>query len=378
MAPMTAKLFLCFALACECGSVHLSPAATTLATDFGSKGRAMAEELQKALPASAGQAKPFEPAVDNPKAGGKDKESRSELLAAASLFNAASSQNTEEQQAAEDALRDAMSSPSQLGAPDRSVQENEASACLPDFTKCPNGWSNDGVLCVAGDAYSGACAGKADLSDMTVEQKTAFASYCSVDFPCQGGCEQDFRHTCPSLWREVGPNACHAPLQYEGACPARLDVTSMSDEDRYTWSARCAARWPCVAPQQRVYDYAAACPVGWYRSGDDCIAPLTYERCSGRMSFSNMSPAAKEDWASNCGVKFPCKGDRGACDKSYFGSCPAGWYAFDGGKNCAAPSNYAGACEPVLRGLLEKTLEEKVALEAKCSIQWPCAGEATL
>ena len=32
---------------------------------------------------------------------------------------------------------------------------------------------------------TGACAGKADLSDMTVEQKTAFASYCSVDFPCQ-------------------------------------------------------------------------------------------------------------------------------------------------------------------------------------------------
>ena len=34
--------------------------------------------------------------------------------AAASLFNAASSENTDEQQAAEDALREAMSSPSQV------------------------------------------------------------------------------------------------------------------------------------------------------------------------------------------------------------------------------------------------------------------------
>ncbi len=65
--------------------------------------------------------------------------------------------------------------------------------------------ASQGVLCVAGAAYSGCaavaacvshqggiaygvlgqCAVEADLSEMSVEQKLAFASFCSVAFPCQ-------------------------------------------------------------------------------------------------------------------------------------------------------------------------------------------------
>ena len=115
--------------------------------------------------------------------------------AATSLFNAASSDNTAEQQAAEDALREAMlSTPSrvccaplcsyracaglaryifQIGAPDRTVQDNMPLPCLPDFTRCPKAWEKDGsifahfqrvltaavvlagVLCVATESYTG-------------------------------------------------------------------------------------------------------------------------------------------------------------------------------------------------------------------------------
>ena len=123
--------------------------------------------------------------MDQPRENDKEKEARGELLvvfchhqhvcgaspfsfafsfqAAASLFNAASSDSTEEQQAAEDALREAMSSPSRvrenmsaelhccivhvvckIGRPDRSTQSSGPAACLPDLSKCPEGWSTKG------------------------------------------------------------------------------------------------------------------------------------------------------------------------------------------------------------------------------------------
>merc|ERR1711865_685204 len=123
-----------------------------------------------------------------------------------------------------------------------------------------------------------------------------------------------------------------------------------------------------------VHDYAAACPFGWYRSDDECIAPLMYSECSGRKSFVMMTPAAKQEWATNCRVQFPCRG-RDSCDKSYSTPCPADWYAFNGGMSCAAPSNYGGACMLVLHGLLHASVEEKLALEGKCQFHWPCVGE---
>jgi len=269
---------------------------------------------------------------------------------------------------------------------------------------------------------------------MSIEQKLAYASACSVVFPCQEECAQDFRQHCPSLWREVGDGVCSAPLQYEGGCSRRVAVAEMSESDKHTWSIRCGARWPCRAANKRnyedvcpsgwtlqsgkvcaadpkyngpcehkaymsgataadkkafetachvewparhgacVHDYAAACPFGWHHDGDECIAPLTYEACSNRKSFSTMTPAAKEDWAKNCKVEFPCQ-DRDACDKTHAAPCPADWYTFNGGMSCAAPSDYAGACAPVLHGLTDKSAEDKAALEAKCAIRWPCAGE---
>jgi len=441
---MSDNLLLSVVLACNLGysfagfvfsPVGLQPAANHAATtNLKSKGHAMAEELDKALPVSSGPTKQLEAAIDQDRTGEKDDESRAELLAATSLFNAASSESTVEQQAAEDALRVAMSSPSRIGTPDRSIQQNSPSACLPDFTKCPEEWNKNGMLCTAGDAYSGRCAAEADLSAMSVEQKLAFASFCSVQFPCQEDCSQDFRQVCPSLWREVADGVCSAPLQYEGACSSRLDAASMSDEDKHTWSLRCGARWPCAAawrhkyedicpegwslefgkvctappgydgpcehkaymsgasePDKKafeaacrvewavagnscVHDYAAACPFGWYRDEGECIAPLMYDTCTPRQSFTRMTPAAKEEWATNCKVEFPCRG-RDVCDKTYLSPCPADWYAFNGGLSCSAPSNYAGPCLPVLHGLLDATVEEKMAVEKKCNFLWPCIGE---
>lgn len=394
----------------------------------------MAAALLAVLPADSQQPpKQLEPSVRQDKENEKEKESRGELLAASSLFNAASSETSQEQQAAENALRQAMSTPTKVGSPDRGVTDYTSRACLPDFTKCPSGWAQRGVFCRANDSYSGRCAAEVDMSNMNVEQKLAFANFCEVAFPCQGECAQDFRHTCPSLWREVSAGICSAPLQYEGNCAMQLNTDGMSEDDKYTWSVRCGARWPCGARKQHVYedicpigwslqfgkvctapsdyqgpceptaylsgatvadkksfeatchaewremgndcihDFTAPCPFGWF--GESlCIAPSTYNVCGKSQAFSMMTPAAKEDWASTCKVKFPCR-DRETCEKAYSAPCPAHWYAFNAGLSCAAPSQYDGPCVPVLHGLLDLSVAEKTSLEGKCKFDWPCLGE---
>jgi len=443
---MAAQHLFLATLACEflCGlagfifsppHAHLSGASGKDGLSLTRKAHSMAEELLKELPGSGEQPQQLEPSMDQVKEDQTEKASRSELLAATSLFNAASSDNTAEQQAAEDALREAMlSTPSRIGAPDRTVQDNLPLPCLPDFTQCPRDWVKDGVLCVATESYTGPCAAEADLTEMSIEQKLAFASSCSAAFPCQEECIQDFQQACPSLWREVGASICNAPLEYEGSCSVRLDVASMSEEEKYTWSTRCGARWPCTSIKKRSYDdvcpvgwtlqfgrtctappsyngpcertahmsgasavnkkafeaschvqwpemggecthdYGAPCPFAWYQTADECVAPLTYGVCSRRKSFATMTPAAKEDWARNCKVEFPCQG-RELCTKAYSAPCPAEWFAFNGGMSCSAPSHYAGVCLPVLHGLLDITAAEKTSLEEKCQFHWPCAGE---
>jgi len=406
------------------------------AADAQAKGRALAEKLREELPSSSEAFKQLEPAVDPPRENEKEKETRGELLAAASLFNVASSENTEEQQAAEDALREAMASPSRIGQPDRSTHNEAPSACLPDFSKCPKGWNEGGALCIASGGYAGPCAAEQDLRGKSIEQKLAFANACSASFPCQEECTQDFQQACPSLWREIGNGLCSAPLQYEGQCAARVEIGSMSEKDKYAWSIRCGARWPCTSASKRSYDdvcpsgwslqlgkvctappiyngpcehkaylsdasladkkafeatcgvewaagsaagacihdYGALCPFGWYQHGLECLAPLTYSTCSKRKSFVGMTPAAREDWAHNCKVTWPCQ-SRHQCNKAYSAPCPAGWFAFNGGASCRAPSSYAGSCAAVLHGLTDLSADEKMAIETKCGVDFPCAGE---
>merc|ERR1712072_79612 len=105
-----------------------------------------------------------------------------------------------------------------------------------------------------------------------------------------------------------------------------------------------------------------------------CVAPLMYVTCGSRKSFSAMTPAAKEEWAQNCRVKFPCR-ERSACDKTYSAPCPADWYTLNGGMSCVAPVDYAGSCAPVLHGLLDLPRANKTTLEGKCQFDWPCLGE---
>ena len=136
---------------------------------------------------------------------------------------------------------------------------------------------------------------------------------------------------------------------------------------------QCHVEWPETSGEC-LHDYGIECPFGWYKSGHECLAPVSYDVCSKRKAFWDVSPAAKADWARNCKVQWPCR-ERNTCRKVYSAPCPADWYAFNGGKSCAAQSTYAGTCAPVLHGLLDLTLDEKAEMEAKCAFDWPCTGE---
>lgn len=343
--------------------------------DFRGIGRKMAEDLQKLLPRKVEASTLLEPGIDQPREDEKEKETRGELIATASIFNAAASgSSSEEQQAVEDALREAMmSSSSQLGVMDRHIENNMELACLPDFTKCPEGWTQDGVLCSAGTEYNGDCAVEADLSEMNAEQKLAFAAACSVKFPCQGLCEggQDFRQTCPSLWREIAGGICQAPREYVGTCSTRVNTAAMTAEEKYTWSVRCAARWPC-APQAR-HNYKDVCPKGWSLSaGQVCTAPSTYKGpCEHRAYMSSATASDKRAFEASCQVEW--EPIDGSCVHDYTATCPFGWHLDPSG--CVAPATY-DVCSPrkTFTGMAPAQKEDWAKM---CKVEFPCRNSSS-
>lgn len=399
----------------------------------------LSQQLKEVLPASRDQpATNFEPALDQPKESQEAGEAKDELLASATAFNSASSEDTQEQKAVEEAIGDALASEStQLGEANRGLDYLANKPCIPDFMQCPLGWVSKGVFCSATESYNGECEAEADLSTMNAEQKLAWASHCDVEFPCQEGClgGQDFDENCPSLWREVAPGVCSAPTGYEGGCSVRLDASLLTAEEKYVWSKKCAASWPCkphalhnyleICPsgwslqagqictasedykgpcEHTAYlsgatesdkkafeascavtwpsmgrackqNFAADCPFGWLQSSSGmCFAPAGYNTCGTQRSFADMGPAEREDWAQMCAVKFPCR-DRSSCEKAMDAVCPAGWYSSNAGQTCNAPLSYKGVCNPVLHGLSDLSHEEKHAIGTKCGFEWPCHGE---
>ena len=67
---------------------------------------------------------------------------------------------------------------------------------------------------------SGPCAAEADLSDMSVEQKLAYANFCSVSFPCQAFRSKTVsRVVCNAGIEFVGTEQEHCPQDFQQNCP---------------------------------------------------------------------------------------------------------------------------------------------------------------
>ena len=112
-------------------------------------------------------------------------------------------------------------------------------------------------------------------------------------------------HVVRRFWREVKVGVCHAPQFYDGSCPRVLDVRNMSDEAKGSWSTKCGTMWPCQddAALGCVRDYQSdACPVGWRRSGMDCVAPASYVGCHSIQQFDKFAPSDKREWEQSCGA----------------------------------------------------------------------------
>jgi CPW-WPC domain-containing protein len=82
-------------------------------------------------------------------------------------------------------LASAMSGTSTLGIPSMAMPAPAGLGCQKDLAACPVGWRAKGVLCYAGEDYSGPCVSIYDPSDMSQEEKLAFADQCKVAFQCQ-------------------------------------------------------------------------------------------------------------------------------------------------------------------------------------------------
>lgn len=289
------------------------------------------------------------------------------MIASKSFNAAASTGDTDEEKAIDSALASAMESPSKLGKPDRSLPHDMASDCTPDLTRCPSGWEQRGVLCYAGVDYSGACARQLDLSEMGTEQKLAVARHCQVQFLCQDNCAPDFRHSCPSLWRETSRGVCAAPANYDGDCNRIVQTLGMSEEQKLSFSTRCGVRWPCTPAES--HDYSDVCPSGWsLEFGQVCSAPEAYQGpCEHEAHMNDMSRAEKKTFEAKCNVKWPAAPT--ACLNDFSASCPFGWLEVTGGE-CRAPPTYTGCSKVQQFGHM--SLAEKQDWGSKCSVSWPC------
>ena len=123
-------------------------------------------------------------------------------------------------------MRAAMATPSHVGVPDRTLP-TPATACSPDYSSCPVGWSKRGNLCVdAGSVKAKGCAARYSFGLMTNAQRAAVARECQLEFPCQAECDVNFLVTCPVLWEErVAGSICAAPASYVGDCSKVINVT---------------------------------------------------------------------------------------------------------------------------------------------------------
>jgi len=115
-------------------------------------------------------------------------------------------------------------------------------ACVREVTGCPVSWSSGpSGECVPSSGYDGPCVAT-DVSSMSPAQLEEFAVACKAAWPCKA-CRTNFAG-CPSGWRAVG-RLCVAPGGYTGICSPVSDFDGASTIDKASWSATCAARWPC-------------------------------------------------------------------------------------------------------------------------------------
>lgn len=125
------------------------------------------------------------------------------------------------------------------------VRDTKARACPLGFIETSKGSG----LCISTDAeYVGPCGSIINI--LAFESPEAVTRQCAVTWPCQQ-CALD-PISCPAGWRRrrVDDALVCEPAEYVGPCAENqarreVDFTNMNSMQRYMWSQRCSASFPC-------------------------------------------------------------------------------------------------------------------------------------
>jgi len=193
----------------------------------------------------------------------------------------------------------------------QSVPKRDA-ICARDWSQpCPDGWEFVGSsACSAPTSYRGGCGILQNFGATNAQTKLNFASTCNAPWPCSGSDEcpqgRDYE-SCPVGWELVGGGFCKQSSADRPKCASLFNFGDMEILEKQGLAKDCELQWACRSSCKR--DYSAACPEGWQKKLNLCVAPATYAGdCSHSVDTTYMNDAQKKTFASNCVVKFPCQG----------------------------------------------------------------------
>ncbi|SCO70103.1 CPW-WPC family protein [Plasmodium vivax] len=159
----------------------------------------------------------------------------------------------------------------------------------------------------------------------SVQIKKQIERTCRVIWPCLRKCVQDYHQTCPYNWL-LKQNKCIAPYHYSPpqGCAKSFAVRSFGSFDKYLFSNRCFAPWPCTDACQQ--DWSQPCPAHWSlvksrkgKSAADKQAaskPLVCQPLKRNIhrgvctdesyDLTDFTFLQKQEFSHRCGVRWPC------------------------------------------------------------------------
>ncbi|GAW83722.1 hypothetical protein, conserved [Plasmodium gonderi] len=209
----------------------------------------------------------------------------------------------------------------------------------------------------------------------SVQVKKEIERKCKVIWPCLNKCEQDYYQTCPYNWL-LKNNSCISPYYYKPprGCHKSFSVKSFSTFDKYLFSNKCFAPWPCKNACQQ--DWSQPCPEQWllvkrkknipYKKKRNshavfCKPPPLYNGNDSDSGNDNDSDSGNDNDSDNGNDN---DSDNGNDNDSDNGN--------DNGKRTGK-----GKCREELYDLTDFTFLQKQEFSHECSVRWPC-GRSSL
>jgi len=260
----------------------------------------------------------------------------------------------------------------------------QESQCRMDFSsQCPRGWKQlDDDACLAPLSYAGPCDMLARIPlTWSTSQKKQWMDSCggpsAIPWPCVESCPLDIpQSSCPVGWADFGDELCDAPLSIGGPCSEMRVRRGMGGDDLKEFEAVCGAfDMPCRG--RCIENFTAACPDAWALVDGLCLAPTSYagRPCLPFQNLAEMSDQDKQRWSGLCHAPFPCKSDGlAACEP--MAPCPDLWDVIGTAEiiYCRAPSNYNGACRPVMPASDLQRIG-KLTFASRCNVSWACTAD---